>query len=449
LITTAVVAVPHLAGNLISAPPSPPPPLAIVGSASPVQPTDSAADGQGAEYSGALGGTSGADPCSLSGTYVVPGAVHLPQTVSTEDIARMLEKAGYANETSGSYLLQSSAGQTAVLTGLHTVLLRRVPASTEKATVLYVESLCPGAPLTMYDASIDLDAANLTPRLSLINEMSGTTTPVRNLADVTTEDQPVQINFNATTTKYDVTWKLRVDYVVNGKAESAYVPPAGQPFETDAVVSSDPAYTLWLNGSDAWSVQSGNPSTPPSPTTPSPVPTASGAAVGQVPIALHYSCPLPIVGGTDLAATFTWPSGLRTATVGTPTPSLPVEVAAAFASAARTLVSSASIKWIEGTANVSAEIMAPQGDISENVQLTVPRTNVSTGSGPLTVPASGPIPSVLLTQPGQAKVVVGAMVIHLATLTASGAPSFLGNISTSCTLDSGQADIVAPVQILP
>jgi hypothetical protein len=253
--------------------PSIPPsaPLAIVGSASPgVQPTNHS---QGAQYSGALGGTSGADPCSLSGTYVLPGAVHLPKTVSTEDITRMLEKAGYANETSGSYLLQPSAGQTAVLTGLHTVLLRRVPAATEKATVLYIESLCPGAPLTMYDASIDLDAANLTPRLSLINEMSGTTTPVRNLADVTTEDQPVQINFNATTTKYDVTWKLRVDYVVNGKAESAYVPSAGQPFETDAVVSSDPAYTLWLNGSDAWSVQSGNPSTPPSPTTPSPTPT--------------------------------------------------------------------------------------------------------------------------------------------------------------------------------
>jgi hypothetical protein len=126
-----------------------------------------------------------------------------------------------------------------------------------------------------------------------------------------------------------------------------------------------------------------------------------------------------------------------------------VEVAATVASAARTVVSFASIERIEGTADVSAEIMAPQGDISENVKLTVPLTNVSTGSGPLTVPATGPIPSVLLSQTGQAKVVVGAVVIHLATLTASGALSVLGNISVACTLDSGQTGVVSSLQILP
>jgi hypothetical protein len=177
--------------------------------------------------------------------------------------------------------------------------------------------------------------------------------------------------------------------------------------------------------------------------------TASGAVAGQVPIILQYSCQLPLVGGTALTATFVWPSGLQTTTVDTRTPSLPVEVAATVAPAARTVVSFASIEWIEGTADVSAEIMAPQGDISENVKLTVPRTNVSTGSGPLTVPASGPIPSVLLSQTGQATVVVGAVVIHLATLTTSGSLSVLGNISVSCTLDSGQTGVVSSLQILP
>jgi hypothetical protein len=177
--------------------------------------------------------------------------------------------------------------------------------------------------------------------------------------------------------------------------------------------------------------------------------TASGAVAGQVPIILHYSCRLPLVGTQSLTATLVWPSGLQTTTVDTRTPSLPVEVTGTVASAARTVVSFASIEWIEGTAHVSAEIMAPQGDISENVKLTVPRTNVSTGSGPLTVPASGSIPSVLLSQTGQAKVVVGAVVIHLATLTASGALSHLGNISVPCTLDSGQTGVVSSLQILP
>ena len=139
--------------------------------------------------------------------------------------------------------------------------------------------------------------------------------------------------------------------------------------------------------------------------------TARGAVAGQVPVILQYSCQLPVVGGTSLAATFVWPIGLQTATVGTSTPSLPVEVAGTVGSAARTVVSFAGIEWIEGTADVSAEIIAPQGDISETAKLTVPRTNVSTGSGPLAVPASGAFPSVLLSQAGQAKVVVGAVVV--------------------------------------
>jgi hypothetical protein len=177
--------------------------------------------------------------------------------------------------------------------------------------------------------------------------------------------------------------------------------------------------------------------------------TSNGAVAGQVPVILQYSCKLPVVGGTAVTATVGWPSGLQTTTVDTRTPSLPVEVAGTVAPAARTVVSLARIEWIEGTADVSAELMAPQGDISEKVKLTVPRTNVSTGSGPLTVPASGSIPSVLLSQTGQAKVVVGAVVIHLATLTASGALSGLGNISLSCTLDSGQTGVVASLQIVP
>ena len=110
--------------------------------------------------------------------------------------------------------------------------------------------------------------------------------------------------------------------------------------------------------------------------------TASRAVAGQVPIVFRYSCKLPIVGGTSLTATFVWPNGLQSATVGTRTPSLPVKVAATVGSAARTVVSFGRIKWIEGTADVSAEIMAPQGDIREHATLTVPRTDVSTGLWP-------------------------------------------------------------------
>lgn len=177
--------------------------------------------------------------------------------------------------------------------------------------------------------------------------------------------------------------------------------------------------------------------------------TVGSAMADQMPITLQYSCRLPVVARTSLTAKFAWPSGLLTTTADTRTPSLPVEVAGTVGSAARTVVTFAGIKWIEGTADVRAEIIAPQGEISEKMKLIVPRTDVSTGSGPLTVPASGPIPSVLLSQPGQAKVVVRSVVIHLATLTASGALSELGNISLPCTLDAGQTGVVSSLRILP
>jgi hypothetical protein len=177
--------------------------------------------------------------------------------------------------------------------------------------------------------------------------------------------------------------------------------------------------------------------------------TAGTAAAGQAPTTLQYSCQLPLLGAQSLTATFAWPSGLQKPTVDTRTPRLPVQVAATVASAARILVSLDGIESIEGTADVSTEIIAPQGDISENVKLSVPFTDVSTGIGPLTVPASGLLPSVVLSQPGQATVIVGAVVIQLATLTPSGAPSILRNISIPCTLNPGQTGIVSSLQILP
>ena len=102
--------------------------------------------------------------------------------------------------------------------------LRRLPASTVPATVVVVDSGCASGPLTEYDASIDLDAANLTPKLVYVDELTGTRTPVTDLATVVAQDQPLALNFDATTTKFDVTWQLRFDYVVDGKARSATLP---------------------------------------------------------------------------------------------------------------------------------------------------------------------------------------------------------------------------------
>ena len=239
-----MIVIPHTSATS----PHLPGPLTIVGGVSP-----------GLQPSGATGGplqsiAPGTDPCGLDGVYVVRGNVEVGGTVTTTNVAALVTKAALADETTGSYVLQASPGQTAVLTGIHTVLLRRLPVGTVPATVVTVDSGCPGASLTQYDASINLDAANLTPKLTQLNGLTGTSTPVTDLATVVAQDQPLDLEFDATTTKFDVTWQLRFDYAVDGRAQSATMPSAGPPFQTAAIAPGDSWLTLTLNSDGStWS----------------------------------------------------------------------------------------------------------------------------------------------------------------------------------------------------
>jgi hypothetical protein len=195
----------------------------------------------------------GTDPCDLAGEYVVPGTVQIHGSFSTSNVAALVSKGADADETVGSYLLQAGSAQPAVLTGIHTVLLRRVPA-TSPATVVVVDSTCVGAPLEQYDASINLDAGNLTPKLTELNEATWTRTPVTNLATVIAQDQPLSLNFDATTAKFDVTWQLRFDYAVGGEQKTATMPSGSESFQTDAIGPDDSWLTLKLNSDGStWS----------------------------------------------------------------------------------------------------------------------------------------------------------------------------------------------------
>jgi hypothetical protein len=174
--------------------------------------------------------------------------VEIRGTITTTDVVDLIAKAAFAGETDGSYLLQAAAGQTAVLTGIHTVLLRRVPAGSAPATVVAVDSACAGAgPPPPYNATIDLDAANLTPELTHAGQLTQMATPVTDLATVVTQDQPVSLSFDATTSKFDVTWQLRFDYAMDGQAHSATLPTAGASFQTDAIAPGDTWLTVTLN----------------------------------------------------------------------------------------------------------------------------------------------------------------------------------------------------------
>lgn len=248
LITTAVIAIPHLVASSLNPPPLP---VTIVGGASPgLKPSTSL-------LGGTLQDDGSGEACDLAGVYVVPGAIEVRGTVTTADVANLVSGAAFANETDGEYVLQAGSGQTAVLTGIHTVLQRRVAAAGRPATVVQVESGCAGDAAIRYKASIDLDASDLTPQLDLEDAATGTDTPVTDLSTVLTQDQPITLDFAATTAKFDVSWQLRFDYAVDGRPQSATLPTGGKQFQTDAVTPDDSWLTLTLDpDGSTWSAAS-------------------------------------------------------------------------------------------------------------------------------------------------------------------------------------------------
>ena len=176
--------------------------------------------------------------------------------------------------------------------------------------------------------------------------------------------------------------------------------------------------------------------------------TAGRAEAGTAPIVRQFMCPLPVVGTQPITISVARPA-LDTATVGVPTPRLPVTATGTVAAAARLVVSFLGAKWAEGTGVVTEEVDTPQGPVMESMPFTVPRTDVATGSGPLSVSGSGTLPSMTFSRPGDGRVLITGLTLHLSLLNSGGGQTWLSPLNITCTLASGQSGAVASFRILP
>ncbi len=182
------------------------------------------------------------NPCELQGTYIEPATLHLAHTLSTRQVSALAPGIhADLGSTSGTETLQAQPNDTVVITAIHTVVLKRIPAP--RVTVVDIESLCAGAvapPPTTYDVSVNLDATNLTPKVKVDSTNgSGKTTLVHGLQVIVTNGSPILINYEADTSTYDVTWKLRIDYTINGQQETDWIENGSLPFHTIAELPSD------------------------------------------------------------------------------------------------------------------------------------------------------------------------------------------------------------------
>jgi hypothetical protein len=104
-----------------------------------------------------------------------------------------------------------------------------------------------------YNLSVDLDAVNLAPAVTIENpDKIGKQILVHGLQAIVTNGDPTLINFEATTSKYDVTWKFSIDYTVNGHLQTAWIQNGSQPFRTVARRPTDPTLTFIRNTDNTW-----------------------------------------------------------------------------------------------------------------------------------------------------------------------------------------------------
>jgi hypothetical protein len=173
----------------------------------------------------------------------------------------------------------------------------------------------------------------------------------------------------------------------------------------------------------------------------------AGEARQAAQITRQFTCSFPVIGGQQLTGSFTRP-GVYTVTTGVPTPRLTITVTASVSAAARTLASIIGAASVEATADVTGDVDAPQGDIGASITFTLPRTAIPGGSGPVTATATGTLPSLVLDKAGAATIVIKSMELHVTPLTASGGETWVGQINSTCTLDSSQSDVLLSGQVV-
>ncbi|WP_406348968.1 hypothetical protein OHB10_21930 [Streptomyces sp. NBC_01597] len=173
---------------------------------------------------------------------------------------------------------------------------------------------------------------------------------------------------------------------------------------------------------------------------------AGSATAAPAPRSLTYSCAFPFIGDKPMKASVTW-TAARTYVAGRAAPRSPVDAPAAVGGNVSQSLRMVGAATVEGSADVHAVVAAPGGDIPVTLTFDVPRTAIPQ-SGPLSVDASGSLPSLTFARAGRAKLVFGGIDLHL-TPRDSGGGTPVGRIDAPCHLNSGQDGVVGTFTIQP
>jgi hypothetical protein len=158
-------------------------------------------------------------------------------------------------------------------------------------------------------------------------------------------------------------------------------------------------------------------------------------------ITLQYRCSMPLFPEQPMTVRLTW-NAPKSVPVNRNTPIVPFNAVATMGADVTQGLHLVGAATLEGSADATGVVAAPEGNADVHVPLTVPRKAVP-ASGPVTVVASGKTPVLVFHRPGHATITVGSgFAVHLSPKTAEGGPAGIDRVDASCTLDPGQDTVL-------
>ncbi|MGW1894002.1 DUF6801 domain-containing protein [Streptomyces sp. NPDC002004] len=164
------------------------------------------------------------------------------------------------------------------------------------------------------------------------------------------------------------------------------------------------------------------------------------ASAQPVSIKLSYTCAFTGIGttqvtmriGTDIP---------RSLEVGDSSPRAAVSGVATVDASFTGLAPLVGARTLEGSVDGTATVSAPQGDSRLSVPMTIPRTPIP-AFGAFDMSAKGTAPAVTFTRPGNVRVTVGDLGLHLTPRDAYGNLTQVGTMNAACTVDPGQNTVL-------
>lgn len=170
---------------------------------------------------------------------------------------------------------------------------------------------------------------------------------------------------------------------------------------------------------------------------------AGTAAAQPASLTLKYTCDVPVIGDQPFTAKIDADIPASVA-VGESSRKFAIDAGTTVQKDLTPWLGRIGVKSVEGIVEANIGVAAPQGDRRVRVPLRIARTSVPT-SGSFDVTAAGTAPALTFSQPGNARITVGDIRLHVVGKKADG--SVRGKLDLRCALDAEQNDVVGSFEI--